>query len=469
MTKRLGLTFVLLLGVLGNSNVFASTTVQDTGKQTDGRVLELFSASPAVFIENTGQIADSSVRYVFYGNGANIYHTTEGAVFQLFKKEKSTEDAANNEESDEFQRNLPDRHKNEKVVQVKSYAFSAHFVGSKTVRPTGAQKRETKVNYYSGSDPNNWRTNVTTYAEVVYPGIYKGIDLHTFGRRSHLKYEFHVRRGANYSQIVIRYEGIDGLSIDNEGRLHIRTPMGELVDDAPFVYQIIDGKKVELASQYCVIGKAIYTVEIRDEINPEVDLMIDPDLTWASYLGGGSNDWGYSVATDSSGNVFVAGETISTNFPVPGGFDTSFNGGDYDAFVAKVTNLGQLSWSSYLGGRWGDYGHAVAVDSSGNVIVTGTTYSDNFPTQGGFDTSHNGSSDAFVVKVTNSGQLSWSSYLGGSSNDNSYGVTVDSLGNIFLMGGTGSTNFPVPGGFDTSFNGGGDAFLAKVTSSGGLS
>jgi hypothetical protein len=455
----------------------AAQTSSKPDEQAKAKVFELFSASPAVFIENTGQIADSSIRYVFYGNGANIFHTTNGPVFQLFKRDKVTTDgntdkfeiASSPDKRHRGPRNDGDMQRDElKDFNTTAYTFSANFVGAKNVKPTGAQGQQTKVNYYIGSDPNNWRKDVATFAEVVYPAVYDGIDLHTFGKRSHLKYEFHVATGADYSQILIRYEGIEGLTIDNEGRLHIGTPMGELVDDAPVIYQVINGQKVEIEGSYRLIDKKSYSFEITGQINPSAELVIDPDLAWASFLGGSGYDEGYGIAVDPAGNVFLTGYTQSTNFPVPGGFDTVYNGAG-DVFVAKVTNSGQLAWASYLGGGGDDIGHGVAVDSSGNVFLTGYTYSSNFPVPGGFDTSYNANRDAFVAKVTNSGQLAWASYLGGSGSDVGHGVAADYSGDVFVTGGTESTNFPVPGGFDTSHNGGYDVFVAKVTNSGVLS
>ena len=164
-------------------------------------------------------------------------------------------------------------------------------------------------------------------------------------RRSHLKYEFHVRPGIDFSQIVIRYEGSEGLSIDGEGTLHIQTPMGELVDNAPFVYQTINGKKIELTSHYRLIDKGTYTFEIIGQIDPNAELIIDPDLSWGSYLGGSDDDAGCSVTVDLSGNVFLIGYTESTNFPTPGGFDTTINGSS-DVFLAKFTNSGQIGRAS---------------------------------------------------------------------------------------------------------------------------
>jgi beta-propeller repeat-containing protein len=193
-------------------------------------------------------------------------------------------------------------------------------------------------------------------------------------------------------------------------------------------------------------------------------------LAWSSYLGGSHPDVGYGVAVDGSGNVYVTGSTTSSDFPVSGGFDTSYGGlGLEDAFVTKVDASGStLAWSSYLGGSDYDEGYGIAIDGSGNVYVTGSTKSSDFPASGGVDTSHGGGVyDAFVTKVDASGStLAWSSYLGGSAGDGGKGIAVDGSGSVYVIGGTNSFDFPTSGGFGTSYGGSGDAFVTKVDASG---
>jgi beta-propeller repeat-containing protein len=190
-------------------------------------------------------------------------------------------------------------------------------------------------------------------------------------------------------------------------------------------------------------------------------------LAWSSYLGGVDDEYGSSVAVDTSGNVYVAGTTYSSDFPASGGFDASLDGLE-DAFVTKVDATGSsLVWSSYLGGGDLDEGYAVAVDAGGNAYVTGYTVSTDFPSPGGFDTSFDAAGQAFVTKVDAAGSsLLWSSYLGGSDFDEGFGVAVDGSGNVYVTGDTFSTDFPSPGGFDTSFDLAGEAFVTKVDAAG---
>ena len=439
-------TAVLIL----SAAIFASATPANAfaKKQGDGKskAIELFSAGPAVFIENTGQIENQSVRYVFYGSGVTIFHTTDGPVFGLFRKEADADNIKKGGNSAGC-----------------SYEFAVRFIGAKFIEPAGAQSQQTKVNYYIGNDSRMWQQGAATCAEVVYPELYEGIDLHTFGKHSHLKYEFRVSPGADYSQIKIRCEGINRLWVDGGGDLHIETPTGELIDDKPYIYQVIDGRCTKIKGRYRLIDETSYSFDISGAIDGSSELVIDPDLAWASYLGASNYDYGYGIAVDSANNCLITGLTYSTDFPVPGGFDKSYNGGS-DVFVAKITGSGQLSWASYLGGNNDDWGNDIAVDDENNILITGGTSSTNFPVTGGFDTNHNGYDDVFVAKVRKNGQLAWASYLGGSGYDEGYGIAVDDACNCLITGRTTSNNFPVPGGFDTGLNGTYDAFVAKVTS-----
>jgi hypothetical protein len=198
-------------------------------------------------------------------------------------------------------------------------------------------------------------------------------------------------------------------------------------------------------------------------------------LVYCGYIGGSGYDRGYGIAVDGSGNAYVTGETFSTQatFPVIGGPDLTYNGGESDAFVAKVDASGTaLVYCGYIGGLGDGWGRGIAVDGSGNAYVTGFTGSSqaSFPVIGGPDLTYNGSYDAFVAKVNASGTaLVYCGYIGGGDWDEGYGIAVDGSGNAYVTGITESTEatFPVIGGPDLTQNGGiGDAFVAKVNASG---
>ncbi|NQU20551.1 MAG: SBBP repeat-containing protein, partial [Candidatus Nealsonbacteria bacterium] len=190
----------------------------------------------------------------------------------------------------------------------------------------------------------------------------------------------------------------------------------------------------------------------------------DPvDTAWSGYLGGGQSDQARAVAVDGQGNAWVTGLTYSAGW-VTGGSDTSF-GGDCDAFVAKISESGQLLWSTYLGGSAEDEGLGIAVDAAGNAWVTGWTNSSGWAF-GGFNTQPGGGSDAFLAKIDNNGTIRWVTYLGGSVNDRGHDVAVDTAGNAWVTGWTRSPDW-VGGGFDVTFDGGPyDAFVAGVDTNG---
>ena len=422
------------------------------------QAIELFHTSPAVFIENRGQWEDDSVRFVHQGRGANIAHTDAGPIFELYR-DVAPEDAPPNPADESFP---PDR-LDEAPAEMERLRFSASFDGADVVSPVGLELSESRFNFLIG-DPAQHRTDVPGYGVVAYEGLYPGVDLHTWGQRDSLKYEFHVDPGADWSQISVSYEGIEGLSIDEDGSLHVELPddWGHVVDDTPYIYQLIDGREVEVAGEYQIVDQDTYTFAITGEYDASRELIIDPDLAWSTYLGGSSSETGRGIAVDAAGSVLISGRTNSSGW-VSGGFDASYNGGD-DAFVTKLSASGAHLWSTYLGGSDSDNGSGVAVDAAGSVLITGQTGSSGW-VSGGFDTSHNGGNDAFVAKLSSAGAHLWSTYLGGSEYEYGWGVAVDAARNVLITGQTFSSGW-VSGGFDASYNGGDDAFVTKLSASG---
>src|SRR5262245_17897291 len=192
-------------------------------------------------------------------------------------------------------------------------------------------------------------------------------------------------------------------------------------------------------------------------------------LVYSTFLGGFDLDDGMAIAVDGAGNAYVAGETGSTNFPVTAGaFDTTRNAA-FDTFVSKLNATGSaLVYSTFLGGSAVEYPRRIAVDAAGNAYVGGTTSSTDFPTTpGAFDTTHNGSFDAYVTKLAaNGGSLVYSTFLGGLGSDGVTGLVVDATGSVYVSGGTGSVDFPTtPGAFDTLPDGS-DGFVTRLNAAG---
>ena len=196
-------------------------------------------------------------------------------------------------------------------------------------------------------------------------------------------------------------------------------------------------------------------------------------LEYSTYLGGDGYDYGYAIAVDTSGNVYVGGNTASSNFPrTAGAYDTTRDG-DSDGFVAKLNSTGSaLSYSTLIGGSSDDYVFALCLDDSTNAYVTGTTNSTNFPTTSGvYDTTFNLVTDAFATKLNAAGSgLLYSTYLGGSANEEGRGVALEtSTGKLVVVGRTASNDFPRTASvWDTSYNGGSyDGFVVKLTDNAG--
>jgi subtilisin-like proprotein convertase family protein len=425
------------------------------------QAIELFGVSPALFVENQGQWEDESVRFVHQGDGVNVAMTDAGPVFELFQRE-----AAEEPQGDRLGRSgavrqgfhpTPDAPED---IVTQTAQFSVRFDAANAVSPSGMDGAETVFNYLIG-EQDAWRSNVPAFETVAYEGLYDGIDLLTRGQRDSLKYEFHVAPGADYRQIQVSYEGIDGLWLDDDGELHVQTALGELVDEAPYIYQQLRGQQVEVAGDFALIDEDTYTFTISGPYDASAELVIDPDLAWSTYLGGSEADWSNGIAVDADGNALVAGRTSSPGW-VSGGFDTSYDG-DYDAFVAKLSPTGDHLWSTYLGGSEHDWAMGIAVDTAGNALVTGETGSAGW-TQGGFDTISNGT-DGFVAKLDPDGGHLWSTYVGGSEYEIGVSIAVDAAGNAMVTGYTASSDW-VSGGFDTSYNDGGDAFVAKLSPTG---
>ncbi|MFN8546959.1 MAG: SBBP repeat-containing protein [Candidatus Eisenbacteria bacterium] len=313
------------------------------------------------------------------------------------------------------------------VVRTRIVGESSHaWFESRDPRPE-------RCHFFLGSEPSAWRANVEAYSEIVQHDLWPGIDLVYRAEDDRIEVTLAVAPGADPSVIRFAREGADPAH--------------------PGLLPSLSGVAIDLAS-----GESA-------ERN-------DPSrLTVSTFLGGSSDEIGWSSAVDSDGNVFVVGLTISSQFPsTVGAYDPSYNGFG-DVFVSKFSPAGNLLWSSFLGGTSTnfDYGYAVAIDANGQPIVTGYTFSADFPTtQGAYDRAHHPAADAFVAKLSaNGSQLLWSTFLGGDSNDIGYSVALDSAGRPVVGGRTLSNDFPLTNGVAQPYPAGEeDGFLAKLSSDG---
>ncbi|MGH2499786.1 MAG: SBBP repeat-containing protein [Candidatus Limnocylindria bacterium] len=343
-------------------------------------------------------------------------------------------------------------------------------------RPAGLDELPGTVNYFIGNDPAKWRTGIPTYARVRYESVYPGIDVVYYGNQRELEFDLVVAPGADPRAVAIDVRGAERLALQR-GEVVIGLAGGELLLRPPHVYQDLDGGRRAIGARYLLLGGHRIGVEV-DAYDANAALVIDPIVSYSTYLGGGGQDFGFAVAVDRLGNAYVTGTTDSTNFPTTDGALDPIGTETVDVFVSKIDASGTaLLWSTYLGGSGFDSGHGIAVDLDGNVYLTGDTGSGDFPTtEGAYDTTcgtdgtcDGALTDGFATKLTSDGSaLAYSTYLGGSEADNGTAIAVDGSGNAHVTGYTFSVDFPTTAEAFQSLHGGAgsDAFVTKLSATG---
>jgi hypothetical protein len=416
---------------------------------------------PLQFIENGGQL-DERVAYYARGFGTADYFTADG-VTVLLRGVGSGNVLACADPADSA---APQR-----------WAVELQFVGARRSKPRGGTPGRGVVSYFKGPR-EQWHAGLRTYASIVYPDLWPGIDVVYSARAKHFEYRLVIRPGADPNRIKLAYRGTTGLAVTAAGGLEVETPVGALHDDEPAAYQDVDGEARAVPVTYALDGPDSYGFRV-GEYDTTRTLTVDPAVfVYAGYVGGSGDDAGAGIAVDDAGCAYITGYTTSTDaFPAAPGPDTSANGGT-DAFVAKVSADGTaLLYAAYLGGDGEDYGTAIAIDAAGNAYVTGSTTSTEatFPVRVGPVLTYAGGTsvgDAYVAKIAADGVgLAYAGYIGGAGDDVGSGIAVDGTGHAYVTGATNSTeaSFPVTKGPDTIYNGGtypGDAFVAKVESDG---
>ncbi len=440
----------------------------EVGKGVHARVGMEYGRLPLSFEVNQGQV-DDDVKYLSHGNGYSLFLTPTEAVLALSWRETAGTSRAQAGE-----------HKNDKTKDANAPQVVLHMKlvdANPSAEIRGVDEQSGKSNYFLGNDPAKWRTDVSQYARVRYSDVYPGVNLVYYGNQQQLEYDFEVAPGKDPRLIRLAFDGADQMRLNADGSLLLRARGGELLQRKPVIYQENNGERKEIDGRYILKGKREIGFEV-EEYDRSKPLVIDPVLSYSTYLGGNFNDVGYGIAVDALGNAYITGVTSSIDFPtvnpLPSGRP---EGAAYDfVFVSKLNAAGSaLVYSTYLGGTSRETGHGIAVDRAGNAYITGVVSSPNFPVVNAYQPALKAVSDAFVTKLNPTGSaLIYSTYLGGSAVDEGDSIAVDASGNAYITGRTVSDDFPTAKAAQAHCSGnscGGniphwDAFVTKVNPSG---
>lgn len=400
-------------------------------------------------------------------------------------------------------------------ANAKDHCYRMEFTGAQVgVRTEGREKKGHYHNYFTGSNPNRWKSGVALYGSMVQKDIYPGTDLIWKEDNGQLKYEFHLQAGADPQAIRTRYNGADATSLQN-GKLEIKTSLGTVIENHPIAFQMSPNGKKNVPCRFKQLGTNSFGFDFPIGYDPKLPLVIDPVLIFSSFSGSRSDNWGFSATYGENGTAYAGGIALGPRFPVTtGAFQSGFQGDTtnffalyttFDISILKFSSQGnQLLFATYLGGAEAEVPSSMVVDKDLHLVVLGASSSSNFPTTlGAYDQTYNGGvnvppfgpsqssvrfrqgSDIVISRFSPDGtQLTGSTFLGGTANDGlltllspgnsplvkNYGdsfrgeVVTDSLGRIYIASNTSSPDFPVVQPVQASKAAGSDAICARFNS-----
>ena len=410
---------------------------------------------PLHFEANVGQ-TDSDVEFLARGSGHLIFLARGEAVF-TFRSVRS--DGRTRETT------APADHWSA-VTDAAVPSFRMKLLGANAdPQGVGQARLGGQINYFRGKNEKAWRTGVPAYDKVMYREVYPGIDLVYYGNSGRLEYDFVVAPGSNPGAIALSFEGADSTRLDGDGNLVLSTGYGSVRFEKPLMYQESNGSRQSVTGRYLQRGEHLVGFEV-DQYDAALPLVIDPVLSYSTYLGGNDYDAASDIAVDATGAAYVTGVTVSPDFPLGSPGDPDSNG---DTFVAKLTPDGTtLAYLTYIGGSDGDLGGGIVVDASGAAYLAGWTYSPDFPTTtAAFQPAIRGDDDAFIVKMAPDGTIVYATYLGGDGDEGGTpDIAVDTAGAAYVIGQTSSSHFPTRSPLQPAHAGEGDAFVAKLSPDG---
>jgi hypothetical protein len=426
-------------------------------------VSEAYGKLPRSFERNQGQ-TDREVKFLSRGSGYTLFLTPREAVLKLrHESQAALQHGARPDSSALITPKSEIRNPSSSVLRMR-----LEGTANPAPRISGLDELSGKSNYLTLDDSQKPVTDVPHYSRVKYESVYPGIDMIYYGNQSALEYDFLVAPGADPAAISLSYTGADHLDIEADGSLAIRLEDETVRVGAPIIYQEVNGERVKIDGRFRLDNRARVSFEV-GAYDHSRELVIDPTLLYATYLGGNADDQAEGIAVDAAGNTYITGSTLSTNFPTTAG---SVQPGDLstttvDAFITKLNPQGSaLVYSTYIGVVGDQSGSGIAVDANGRVTVVGQT------------TATDTDGDAFAIRLNAAGSSAstadggYIKVFGGLYDNGAEDVALDAAGNAYITGSTssvGGSNFPILNGIQPTFSGGlYDAFLTKLDNAGSI-
>lgn len=431
-------------------------------------------------IPNKGQW-DSRIAYNIDLNGGKMYIEKGGMTFFF---------------TDAMQHNHNENHLHENDSITRYHAIKQRFINGNSIDFTEQNWSSESKNYILGNDPTKWKSNIHGCSNLLQKSILNGVDIRYKGTDESLMYQYEIQPNASTSDLGFMFEGASNIHIDEDKNLIIEHRFGTIIQSRPLAWNIDEsGKKKSVACEFKIEGNSVRFI-FPMGYNPNQQLIIDPSLTFSTFSGSSSDNWGFTATPDPNGNLFGGGIVFGSGYPTSSGaYDLSFNGGTgsfpMDVGITKFNATGtSLLFSTYLGGSGNETPHSIICAPNGELFIYGVTSSSNFPMAGSpYDNTFNGGpntnqnsldfngSDIYIARLNPSGtSLIASTFIGGSNTDGlntnslayNYGdqfrgeIMLDANQNVYIASTTASSNFPTTAGNQTSISGAQDAVIFKM-------
>ena len=452
--------FIVLLFALSSLHWINCTAQSSVNNFEIEQGVKLLESNRIYFEENKGQVTGedaSKVKFTYNSGGLSVFVLDNGISYQFTKIHYPEGYSSPSKSATPEERTKSDLL--EKDIRKETYRMDVVLKNANpSPRITTQGKSSDYTQYYTQNS-----LDVHHYSMIISHNVYPNIDWVIYMKGDDLKYDFIVHPGGNPNDIKLETKWVEDLKLNSSGDLVLKNRMGEVIENQPVSFQ--EGKEIKTA-----FGLNENEISfIIGEYDVTKDITIDPLVRlWGTYCGGSDLDEVNDCATDSNGDVYIAGRTSSTSSIASGGHDNSYGGGSTDAFLVKYSAAGVRLWGTYYGGSLSDFAYGCATDASDNVYICGPTYSTSSIASGGHQNTHASGSnnDAFLVKFNSAGTRLWATYYGGTSFDNGDACATDASGNVYMTGGTESNGISTGGTHQTGRSGSFDAYVVKFNAAG---